>query len=104
MKGPLAVRPVFLHTDARIEGLVFVTMVALLVRALLALQCQHAGVKLSVDRVLAEFAAWSAIDLRLTDGTHVRQVAEPTALQAQVMAGLGVPSCERYLTPVSASR
>jgi len=101
VKGPLAVRPVFLHTDQRIEGLVFVTLVALLVRALLALQCQQAGLKVSVDRVLAEFAPWSAIDLTLTDGAHVRQVCTPTDFQAQVMAALGVPPRERYLTPLS---
>lgn len=100
-KGPLAVRPVFLHTDQRIEGLVFVTLVALLVRALLALQCQQAGVKASVDRVLAEFAPWSAIDLTLTDGVHVLQVCAPTDFQAQVMAALGVPACERYLRPLA---
>jgi hypothetical protein len=101
VKGPLAVRPVFLHTDQRIEGLVFVTLVALLVRALLALQCQRAGLNVSADRVLAEFAPWSAIDLTLTDGTHVRQLCPLTAFQAQVIAALGVPPCERYLTSLS---
>lgn len=100
-KGPVAVRPVFLHTDQRIEGLVFVCLVALLVRALLALQCQQAGLNVSVDRVLAEFAPWSALDLTLTDGVPVRQVCAPTAFQAQVMAALGVPPCERYLSPLS---
>ena len=100
-KGPVVVRPVFLHTDQRIEGLVFITLVALLVRALLRLRCQQAGLKVSADRVLAEFAPWSAVDLTLTDGTHVRQVALPTDFQAHVMATLGVPPCERYLTPLS---
>lgn len=96
-KGPLAVRPVFLHTDERIEGLVFITLVALLVRALLRLQCQQAGLKLSPDRVLAEFAPWSVVDLTLSDKTHVRQVAPPTDLQNQVMTALGVPAYEHYL-------
>lgn len=100
-KGPVAVRPVFLHTDQRIEGVVFVSLVALLVRALLALQCQQAELKVSVDRVLAEFAAWSAIDLTLTDGGHVLQVCAPTDFQTQVMAALGVPPCEHYLSPLS---
>ena len=97
-KGPVAVRPVFLHTDERIEGLVFITLVALLVRALFRLNCQHTGVKLSPDRVLAEFAPWSIVDLTLTDGSHVRQVATPTDIQAQVMTALGVSAYERYLT------
>jgi hypothetical protein len=72
-----------------------------LVRALLRLNCQHAGLKLSPDRVLAEFAPWSVVDLTLTDGTHVRQVATPTNLQTQIMTALGVPPYERYLRPLS---
>jgi len=98
LKSPLVVRPVFLHTDRRIEGLVFVTLVALLVRSLLSVQCQQAGLNVSVDRVLAEFAPWSVVDLALTDGSHVRQVATPTEFQAEVMTRLGVPACEQYLT------
>lgn len=35
VKGPLAVHPLFVHQDRRIEGLVFITLVALLVRAIL---------------------------------------------------------------------
>lgn len=101
MKGPLAVRPVFLHNDQRIEGLVFVSLVALLVRALLALQCQQAGLKASVDRVLAEFAPLSVVDLTLTDGTHIRQDSSLSEFQAQTMAALGVAPCERYLTALS---
>jgi len=100
-KGPVAVRPVFLHTDERIEGLVFITLVALLVRALLRLRCQHAGLKMSADHVLAEFAPWSVVDLTLTDGTHVRQAATPTDLQTRIMTALGVPPYERYLRPLS---
>ena len=98
LKSPLAVRPVFLHSDQRIEGLVFVTLVALLVRALLSRQCQQAGLNVSVDRILTEFAPWSVVDLALTDGSQVHQVATPTEFQAEVMMRLGVPACERYLT------
>ena len=101
LKSPLAVRPVYLHTDERIEGLVFVTLVALLVRALLSFQCQQAGLTVSVDRVLAEFAPWSVVELVLTDGSQVRQVATPTEFQAEVMTRLGVPACERYLTTLT---
>jgi transposase len=101
LKSPLAVRPVFLHSDQRIEGLVFVTLVALLVRSLLFVQCQQAGLNASVDRIVAEFAPWSVVDLVLADGSHVRQVATPTEFEADVMARLGVPACERYLAPLT---
>jgi transposase len=101
LKSPLAVRPVFLHTDRRIEGLVFVTLVALLVRSLLSVQCQQAELNVSVDRVLAEFAPWSVVDLALTDGSQLRQVATPTEFVAEVMTRLGVPACERYLASLT---
>ena len=101
LKSPLAVRPVFLHSDQRIEGLVFVTLVALLVRSLLFVQCQQAGLNVSVDRIVAEFAPWSVVDLVLGDGSQVRQVATPTEFEAEVMAQLGVPACERYLAPLA---
>jgi transposase len=101
VKGPLAVRPAFLHNDQRIEGLVFVTLVALLVRALLVVQCQQAGLTISADRLFAEFASCSVIELTLTDGSLVRQVASLTDFQAEVIALLGVASCERYLTAIT---
>jgi transposase len=101
LKSPLAARPVFLHTDRRIEGLVFVTLVALLVRALLSVQCQRAGLNVSVDRVLTEFAPWAVVELALTDGSQVRQVASPTEFEAEVMTKLGVPTCERYLASLA---
>jgi len=101
LKSPLAVRPAFVHNDQRIEGLVLVTLIALLVRALFSIQCQQGGLSVSVDRVLAEFAPWSVIDLTLTDGSHVRQVATPTEFQTQVMTALGGPACERYVTPLT---
>lgn len=93
LKSPLAVRPLYLHTEERIEGLVFVT--------LLAFQCQQAGLTASVDRVLAEFAPWSVVELVLTDGSQVRRVATPTEFQAEVMTRLGVLACEQYLTPLT---
>ncbi len=43
VKGPLAVRPVYVHKEERILGLVFCTMVALLLFALLELVTRRAG-------------------------------------------------------------
>ena len=97
-KGPVAVRPVFLHTDPRIEGLVFITLVALLVRALLRVRCAKVGLKLTLDRILTEFAPWAVVDLTLTDGTHLREITPPTEFQTRVLTALGGPPYERYVT------
>jgi transposase len=103
IKGPLRVRPVFLHTDERIEGLVFFTMLALLVRSILALQCRQADLPFSVDQVLAEFATLRAIDLSFHDSSRRRVVSDLSATQTQILAALQVPSVTRYakLSPLS---
>lgn len=103
-KGPLRVRPVFLRTDERIEGLVLFTMLALLVRSILALQCRRAGLLLTADRVLAEFASLRAIDLHFRDGSQRRVVGDLSAEQEQILTALRWPSVVRYVTLPGSSR
>jgi hypothetical protein len=103
-KGPLRVRPVFLRTDERIEGLVLFTMLALLVRSILALQCRRAGLSFTADRVLAEFASLDAIDSTFCDGSQRRVIGDLSAEQEQILAALQVPSVARYATWSSSSR
>jgi transposase len=98
VKGPLQVRPVFLHTDARIEVLVFFNLVALLVRAILALRLRRAGLTYSVDQVLFEFAPLTAVYQLFADGSQVAQLGLLTARQQEVLATLHLPAVNRYVT------
>lgn len=98
IKGPLRVRPIFLRTDQRIEGLVLFTMLALLVRSILALQCRRAGLPFTVDQVLAEFANLRAIDLRFRDGSRRRVASDLSATQTQILTALNLPPVTRYVT------
>ncbi len=98
VKGPLQVRPVFLHTDARIEVLVFLNLVALLVRAILALRLQRVGLSYSVDRVLFEFTPLTAVYQLFADGSQVAQLGLLTACQQEVLAALHLPAVSRYVT------
>jgi transposase len=98
VKGPLRVRPVFLRTDERIEGLVLFTMLALLVRSILALQCRRAGLSLTADQVLAEFADLRAIDLSFRDGSHRRVASDLSTTQEQILAALNPPPVTHYVT------
>jgi transposase len=98
MKGPLQVRPVFLHTDERIEVLVFLNLVALLVRTLLALRLRRAGLTDSVDQVLFEFAPLTAVFQLFADGSQVAQLGLLTARQQEVLAALHLPAVNRYVT------
>jgi transposase len=98
VKGPLQVRPVFLHTDERIEVLVFLNLVALLVRALLVLRLRRAGLTYSVDRVLFEFAPLTAVYQLFADGSQVAQLGLLTACQQEVLTALHLPAVSRYVT------
>jgi transposase len=101
-KGPLRVRPLFVRTDRRMEGLVFVTLLALLVRAILERACRQRGLRVTADRLFREFALLQAVDLTWGDGSLQRRASEMTAFQAEVLQALGWPTPEAYacLTPL----
>jgi transposase len=104
VKGPLRVRPVFLRSDERIEGLVLFTMLALLMRSILALQCRRANLPFTADQVLAEFASLRAIDLSFSDGSRHRVTSDLSATQEQILTALHLPPVTRYVTPPSRRR
>ena len=101
LKGPLRVRPFFVQTDERIQGLVFFNLVALLVRAILGLRLHRVGLALSVERALAAFESPQVVEVGFADGSTLRQVAEPTIRQHRILEGLRLPSLERHRTGIS---
>ncbi len=98
LKGPLLIRPIYLHSDQRIESLVFIILLALLIRVLLQVRCRRAGLSISTDRLLAEFASLVATELTFVDGSRLCQLGNLTPFQQQVLATLQFPSPSRYLT------
>jgi transposase len=100
LKGPLRVHPLYLHSDQRIAGLVFVTLLALLLSAILALRCRRAGLKDSPERILQAFGGLYATDLTFVDGSHYVQLGRLTAFQQRVLAGVQFPPPTRYLEPL----
>lgn len=91
VNGPLRLHPLFVRRDARIEGLVLVTLLAVLVRAILARLCRQHGLALPVDRVRTAFASLQAVDLTWADGRVERRAAPLTPEQAQVLGALHWP-------------
>ena len=55
VKGPLLVRPLFVHTDRRIEGLVLVTLLALLVRAIVKPTCRQRELEVTAQKLFGAF-------------------------------------------------
>lgn len=100
LKGPLEVRPFFGPSGERIQGLVFFTLVTLLVRAILGLRLERVGIGLSVDRALAAFEPLQVVEVGFDDGSTLRQVAQPSAVQRQILEGLRLPTLERDQTGI----
>lgn len=98
LKGPLVVRPVYLHKEERILALVFCTMVALLVFALVELLLQRAGLSISGRALLEQFAALSVLVLIFQDGSCLRRLAGLSPPLADILQKLSLPPTERYLT------
>jgi hypothetical protein len=97
LKGPLAVRPVYVHKEGRILGLVFCTMLALLLFALLELLARRAGLALSGQQLFAACTPIMLVVLRWHDGTSLYQVTDIPPPIAALLHGLGWPLPERYL-------
>ncbi len=99
VKGPLQVRPLFVRSDRRIGGLVFITLLALLVRAIMERACRQAGFAVTAEQLLRGFATLQAVDLTWADGSWQRKASEMTAFQAEVLHTLGWPSADTYASP-----
>ena len=100
LKGPLCVRPLFLHSDERIEGLVFITLLALLVSSLLELRCHRAGLRYSAERTLQTFTSLYATHQTFVDGSQYQQLGKLTTAQQQILEKLRFPLPNRYLNPL----
>jgi len=93
---PLLVHPLFVHSDRRIEGLVFITLLALLIRAILERLCRPHGLSLGAERLLRSFATLQVVDITWSDGSVQRRAAEMNAFQSQVRHRLDWPLPAAY--------
>jgi len=96
LKGPLAVRPLFVHKQERVLGLVWSTLVALLLFALLDLQARRAGLAVSGQTLLAQAAPLAVVLLLLPDGTALRRLANLGPPVADLLRRLHWPTAECY--------
>jgi transposase len=99
LKGPLRLRPVFLHNDARIEALIFVTMLALLTYSILEMKCRRRGLHLTAEAVLKGFAHLAVIYTVCRDSSVVVRLTSLTRFQLQVVATLTEVTWPRGLAP-----
>ena len=96
IKGPLLVHPLFVHRDQRIEGLVWISLLALLVRALLEQQAQQHGLAATADRLCQRSAPLQAVDITWANGQVERRSIEVTPDQTALLHTLGCPQPTVY--------
>lgn len=96
VKGPLAVRALFVHKQERVLGLIWATMVALLLFALLELHVRRAGLSVSGKTVLAQAAPLAVVLLLLPDGTILRRLANLGPPVTDLLRRLGWPAAACY--------
>ena len=102
VKGPVRIRPLFLHKQERIEGLVFVAMLALLVYTILEMLCRQAGQWITARQVLEKFEMLGAVYLQFGDGSVLKLPSALNAFQGQLIELLEFPDPAVYLRPLEA--
>jgi transposase len=102
VKGPIRIRPVFLQKEERIEGLIFVAMLALLVYTILEMLCRRAGCRITARQVLEKFELLGAVYLHFGDGSVLKLPSELNAAQRQLIELLRFPDPAVYLRPLEA--
>ena len=102
VKGPIAVRPLFLHKEERVAGLVFVTLLALLVYTILEMRCRRAGMYITARQVLERFELLAATYIQFSDGSWLKLPSALNEAQQQLIDLLKFPPPGAYFEPVEA--
>ena len=92
----------FLHKEQRVEGLIFMALLALLVRTILEMLCRRAGQPITARQVLEKFERLGAIYLQFSDGSVLKLPSALTPFQGQLIELLRCPPPEVYLRPQEA--
>lgn len=103
-KGPLAVRPVFLHSSQRVEALVFLMMIALTLYYLLQRQYRQAVPAKATPKerrtttltLMRAFANYTLL-VHHTRSGHEVQTTQLTTRQRQILQQLGFPTPAQIL-------
>lgn len=103
IKGPIQVRPLFLHKQTRIDGLVFVSMVALLVYTILEMLCRRNGQHITARQVLERFELLSATCFQFADGSSLMLASALNEAQQQLIDLLKFPPPDAYFEPSEAT-
>ncbi|RJX24500.1 MAG: hypothetical protein C4554_08970 [Dethiobacter sp.] len=91
LKSKIKIRPVFLHIEERIRGLVLVTFIALMVYCILEhLAKQNLNPKATTHQLMKEFAAIVFSEGEMLDGTYFQTVGNVKERHIELINKLGL--------------
>lgn len=105
-KSDLKVSPIYLHKDARIEGMLLINMLALLAYSLLERQVHQGGLQVTTRRIIEKLETLDVVETVCWDGSLLRRVTPVDEEQAIiletlvcVLTDLGRPHWPHLLLP-----
>lgn len=84
-KQDLRVRPLYVHSDERIEALLLLNLLALLVYSVLERQVRHQGLPLTTRRLIAQLESLTVIETHCGDGSVLCRLTPVNAEQAELL-------------------
>ena len=84
-KQDLRVRPLYVHSDERIEALLLINLLALLVYSVLERQVRSKGLALTTRRLIEQLESLAVIETHCWDGSVLSRLTPVSAEQAEVL-------------------
>ncbi len=97
LKSNLKVSPIFLEKDIRIMGLIFVTVVSLMVYSLLEHLCRKAELGMTAFMLFQYFGVSMFTRIKFSNGQILHVANDPDNFQKKVLDALGFPYPRYYI-------
>lgn len=101
IKGPLIIRPIFLHKDERIESLVFLSMCALLVYSIIKQMLIEKEMGITVRKALEQFEYIGVSYYEFMDGSILRIADDLIGKPKSILEKLKIPEPSTYVNQVT---
>lgn len=100
IKGPIQIRPIFLHKQERIESLIFICMLSLLVFSILEMLAKRANIDMTGKRIFEQFQTLTVVYTIFKDGSFLKQLTPLTEFQNKFITALDFYNPEIYLKKI----
>jgi len=95
-KQDLKIRPIFLHSDNRIQSLIFVNVISLMVYSILEVLVRRAGFDITTRTLFQIFEMLSSVHIRVSENEWLIRITTLTPLMKEIIEKTSLPHPERY--------